>query len=470
MSAERWLRPAYGGLIALVVLTPLPLGSHRPWAWTLLAVGVGGLLLLWVWGATRPDATTESVPRELRIPMMLFASVCLWAAVQAVPWTPSAWHHPLWAQAGGALGQDLVGCISVNPEATVTALLRLLSYGGVFWLALQLCRDRGLALHALTWIAAAGAIYSAYGLAVQLSGSNRILWLEKWAYRDVVTSTLVNRNHYATYAGLTLICAGALLLQGVGALLRAPLPPRLRIRGVVAHLLGPALPLTGALLVIATALLMTESRAGVLSTLVGVIVLLGSLFVAPALPLRSAGFLLSGLAAIVGTVFWVGGENLSRRLAATEAEELTSRSRGAVYTLVARGIGDAPLLGTGYGSFRDVFPLYRDDTVSSHGVWEQAHSTYLENALELGLPAATALCGAILGCALCAARGLRRRRRTPTHAAVGVAATALVGLHAAVDFSLQIPAVAVTYAFLLGTACAQSFPSPDRRPCRPQAP
>jgi cellulose synthase/poly-beta-1,6-N-acetylglucosamine synthase-like glycosyltransferase/O-antigen ligase len=468
-NGERLLRPAYGGLIALVVLAPLPLGSHRPWAWTLLAVGIGVLLLLWVWAAARADAPAESVPRELRIPMLLFAAVCLWAGVQALPWTPGAWHHPLWAQAGEALGRDLVGRISANPEETGTALLRLLSYGGVFWLALQLCRDPRRARRALTLIAAAGAIYAAYGLGVRLSGSNRILWLEKWAYRDVVTSTFVNRNHYATYAGLTLICAGALLLQRVGALLRSPAGLRARIRGVLIHLLGPALPLTGGLLVIATALLLTESRAGVLSTLIGVIALLGSLFLARALPLRSAGALLGMLAVIGGAVFWMSGENLSRRLAATEVEELTSHSRGAVYTLVARAIRDTPLLGTGYGSFPDVFPLYRDGSVSSHGVWAQAHSTYLENALELGIPAAAALCGAVLGCALYSARGLRRRRRDPTHAAVGVAATALLGAHAAVDFSLQLPAVAVTYAFLLGTACAQSFPSGEQCAAEPRA-
>jgi hypothetical protein len=42
---------------------------------------------------------------------------------------------------------------------------------------------------------------------------------------------------------------------------------------------------------------------------------------------------------------------------------------------------------------------------------------------------------------------------------VGLAVTALVAAHATVDFSLQIPAVSYAYAFLLGIACAQSFPS-----------
>ena len=36
---------------------------------------------------------------------------------------------------------------------------------------------------------------------------------------------------------------------------------------------------------------------------------------------------------------------------------------------------------------------------------------------------------------------------------------ALVGLHALVDFSLQIPAVAILYACILGIGCAQASSS-----------
>ena len=40
-----------------------------------------------------------------------------------------------------------------------------------------------------------------------------------------------------------------------------------------------------------------------------------------------------------------------------------------------------------------------------------------------------------------------------------VAATALVALHSLVDFSLQIPAVAIMYATILGIGYAQAFPT-----------
>ena len=83
--------------------------------------------------------------------------------------------------------------------------------------------------------------------------------------------------------------------------------------------------------------------------------------------------------------------------------------------------------------------------------------------LVLGLPAMLALNLAIALLAAEALRGLWRRRRDRTAPALGVAATALVGVHAFFDFSLQMPAVSALYAFIMGLAVAQAFPQARRR-------
>lgn len=451
----------FWGLAALVVLAPLPLGSNRPWAWFLLAMGVGALLTLWFAGMAFARQSPPVPADRFRLTLLLFGWVCLWVLVQWAPWTPTSWHHPLWADARRVLGQDLAGRISVNPERTLEALVRLLSYGGVFWLSLQLCRDFERARRGLQLIVYAGALYALYGLFVQFSGSEKILWMDKWAYQGVVTSTFVNRNSYATYAGLGLVCAFALTLNKFRGVLSANAPARVKMRLWVEQLLGPAAPLLVATLVIATALLLTESRAGTLSTLFGLLVLLLTALLGRMITKRQVRALSLMLLMAGVLVFLLSGANLAQRLMRTDSEELTHRGRGAVYALVVRAIGDAPLLGTGYGSFRDVFPLYRDATIDGPRAWEQAHNTYLENALELGIPAAVALWGAVLGCARCCWLGVRLRRRNRLYPAVGVAATALVAAHSTVDFSLQIPAVSVTYAFILGIACAQSYPTGD---------
>ena len=453
----------FWGLAALVVLAPLPLGSNRPWAWFLLATGVGGLLALWFAGMALAGRPQPVPAQRFRVALILFAYVCVWAAVQWAPWTPTSWHHPIWADARPLLGPDLAGRISVNPEQTLVALIRLFCYGGVFWLSLQLGCGLERARRGLRLIVYAGALYALYGVFVQFSGSETILWMDKWAYRGMLTSTFVNRNSYATYAGLTLVCAAALFLKEFEDVSSANVPARVKVRFFVERLFGSAAPLFVAMLIIITALLLTGSRAGTLSTLLGLLALALTTLRGRALAARRAGVLSLLLFLVGAAVFSMSGDKLAERLARSEAGEVTGRGRGAVYAIVVRALGDAPLLGTGYGSFRDVFPLYRDASVDDLLVWDKAHSTYLENALELGIPAATALCGAVLSCARCCWLGIRQRRRNRIYPAIGVATTALVAVHSTVDFSLQIPAVSVTYAFILGVACAQSFPTRDLR-------
>ena len=58
-----------------------------------------------------------------------------------------------------------------------------------------------------------------------------------------------------------------------------------------------------------------------------------------------------------------------------------------------------------------------------------------------------------------------RHRRAAFLPCLGVAATVLAGAHGAVDYGIQIPAVAATYAAIMGAACAQAFrlEIPERR-------
>ena len=79
-----------------------------------------------------------------------------------------------------------------------------------------------------------------------------------------------------------------------------------------------------------------------------------------------------------------------------------------------------------------------------------------QRVFELGVPAALALFASIGGLALMCLRGWRRRHRDWVYPALGVAASVLVGIHALFDFSLQIPAVAILYACIMGIGCAQS--------------
>ena len=136
--------------------------------------------------------------------------------------------------------------------------------------------------------------------------------------------------------------------------------------------------------------------------------------------------------------------------------------RAETYKQTIIAVEDHAFLGAGLGGFPQIFPLYRDTSELRNKHVSRAHNTYLEIALELGLPAAICLTLSLGLLAWGCGRGVYRRSRDRHFAALGLSASVLVGLHSMVDFSLQIPAVTVAYMFLMGVAVAQSFSSRRR--------
>ncbi|NNJ65231.1 MAG: hypothetical protein HKP16_06675, partial [Xanthomonadales bacterium] len=200
-------------LMLVVVLSPLPLGSNREWSWTLCALLVSLITLLWVVTRSWRGGEVQRVMHPA-IPL-LFLAACAWVVVQAAVWAPQSWGHPLWGQAAAVLGIELPGLVSLSAEDSWTALLRLLSYALVFFLAFQLGRERSRAHAMMLWLATAGVVYALFGLVVFWSGES-----PEWLFRGEVLlpdlrSTFINRNHFATWQGLTLLCAIVLLYMRI---------------------------------------------------------------------------------------------------------------------------------------------------------------------------------------------------------------------------------------------------------------
>jgi O-antigen ligase len=437
-------------ILLIFVLAPLPFGSNRPWAWSMLALVTGALLVSWAWRSWRSGAQPAVTPGRIRGPLLLFLLVCLYVALQTVPGLPDELANPYWRLPADVLGVEPHNSISIAPTGTTTALMRLLSYGAIFWLALQSFRSVDQADRAVFVIALAGAGYSAYGLLMHFSGAELILWFSKWDHLGSVTGTFANRNHFATFTGLGLLCALAYLARQ-NSVARTPWA------ALAAFLLRPRADLFVLLAVLPitlVSLVLSQSRAGVVSTLAACSVFCAGL----AWQSRRQRPLWLGFCgaflASAGLYLALAGDSLFHRIAQLLDPE-TVEYRFPAWRAILEAIGDFPLLGVGYGAFEDVFKIYRPPEVTVY--FDTAHSTYLENSLELGLPAALALWSAMAWVALICLRALRRRHPTRLYAWAAACVTILVGLHAAFDFSLQIPAVALTYAAILGIGCSQSW-------------
>jgi O-antigen ligase len=211
--------------------------------------------------------------------------------------------------------------------------------------------------------------------------------------------------------------------------------------------------LIGAGLLILVALLGTLSRGGILSTAVAVFAVLALTATRQSQKRSERIEAIVFVAVAVAIAFVLFGDRFVGRIAESGLDD---SSRVAVYLITLRAIIDAPLLGFGYGTFADVFPMYRDQSIPPFETWELAHNTYLEVWLGLGLLFGTALMAAIGLLALKCVAGAVKRQRAAIAPIVATAATLLVGAHALVDFSLQMEGVALTFMALLGAGVAQS--------------
>jgi O-antigen ligase len=225
----------------------------------------------------------------------------------------------------------------------------------------------------------------------------------------------------------------------------------------IAATAGPAGAWVAAAFVLAMALVLTGSRGGILASTAGVLAwaVLGLM---RGRSVRAGIGVLIALVA-VGCAILTFGDLLAERLL---QEGLRASDRLAVYRLTLVSILDLPWTGFGYGTFKTVFPMYRDASLSFFGIWDKAHNTYLEIIQGLGIPMAT-LYFVMLSIlvARCAYAALVRQRGA-TAPLVATSATVIVVLHSFVDFSMQIQAVALTWTALLAAGNAQFWSSAHR--------
>jgi O-antigen ligase len=197
--------------------------------------------------------------------------------------------------------------------------------------------------------------------------------------------------------------------------------------------------------------LLSGSRGGIASTVLGLLV-----FTALTRKQQFAeqrGAIIAVGALLVAATFLAFGDAVAGKIT---QEGFRDESRMAVYLIAIRSIIDAPLLGYGYGTFADVFPMFRDQSVSTWAKWSMAHNTYLEVLQGLGLLFGLMLVASVVALVLRCVKGAMTREMNETLPRVAASVACLLGLHSLVDFSLQMQAIAITFMALLGAGVAQS--------------
>lgn len=449
LAAPHWARPWEGGYCALVLLALLSNGANATLPLALCLWLAGGLCIAALFVLGRPERTRM----VFSVGVGTFLASTIWIGMQVMP-LPAGFGSPVWQQLP-AFGIESSSRISVAPAETIAGWLRLTLPFLAFLSGLLIFRTDEQAQRAFRFAARAGGVLAALCLVQFLIVPDRLVFAERESFDDSFTFVFVNRNTAATCLGLLALMLFAAARQEwlsldrqriLGWILNGvPLSKSVRLRPFILE--------TALLLIVLLCLAMTKSRGGIACTAIaaGVVVALMSWYggngAAAGFSRRRRSILrkIVHAAAYMLAVFAAVALFAPRAILRSEVEGVED-ARFCIMEGLFSAARDNWLTGGGFGAFTFVFNPYRDPACGIRSVWDKAHNTVLEGFIGLGI--------AFLPLMLVGAwillrsyrTGLRERKSLVAYPIVGFGGLCLVFLHSLLDFSLQIPGVAIVYA------------------------
>lgn len=461
----------FAGLAALMLWAPLPLGSNRFWAVGLLLTAALVLLLctVWAWRSSGQHALQRL--SRFTWPLCLLGGMAALAWLQTAP-LPAAWIAAISPKAAAA--QMPAEWMTLSLDVYQSRYMASLSfvYLSVFGIALLTVRNAArldrLAL-VLVWSGVMQAALAA--VLLSLKAEYRIFYVNI-SHHDAIGS-FVNRNHLAGYLCMTLSVGIGLMLARLGDGQVRYANWQARLAATLEFILSPKMRLRMLLIVMVIGLVLTRSRMGN-GAFFSAMLIVGT--VAMALGRKNAPqtmILIASLVVIdvfvVGT--WVGVEKVVDRIQGTEImtsenalqESFEARSEAARTALAI--VRDYPLLGTGGGSFYNIFLSYRTPQYG-YAYVDHTHNDFVEIATDFGL-AGLGILGLLVTSTLWTVLKVMKKRKSslPWGVAFGVAMSIVaLAVHSTVDFNLQIPSNALTITVILAMGwIAIELPSPGRQ-------
>lgn len=438
VSPQRYRSLCRTGLAAVLFLAALLNGSVSP-PYSQIAGCLAALLALMCLPVKITSAALRRLVTGISLILVLAA---LWVGLQAMP-LPLGYGHPIWQEVSPFLPVTS-GYLSISPNRTLAALPALVLPGLVFICTVLLCQSSHSAKRIWHLLALTGAAIVLLSITLEAFFPEAQFFSTYQVGYGSFSGVFVNRNVSASYFGLTAFAlAGSALILAAGRKRRNPERPSR----------SALLPTLVWLMLFATliAIIATRSRAGTIFSLPLLFLCLGIIFAKARHHRRTARVL-----AVLGGGFVLlvlFGEPVFSRLDGTPQD-----LRWCTWASTIQGISDHPWAGTGFATFIEAFPAYRDPgCLGTEGTWHRAHNSFLELSFGIGLPAAALLLG--LGYRLLLQScftGLRRRKSLRAIPVLTLGALGFVSVHSLADFPLQIPGVAYYFAALMGAGCAIS--------------
>jgi O-antigen ligase len=414
------------GIFGLLLFGPLAFGAVEPWAIFVLETGATLLLLLWI-AKELADGKINIRWNPVFLPMGVFGALIV---VQIV-FRRTAYRHD-----------------------TVSLGLLYLALGALCFLTGQTLVRSAQARRLALIFSVYGAAIAIFALLQGISPNGKLYWLRQPRMGGWIYGPYVNHNHYA---GLMEMLVPVPLIV---SLTRMAAP---KVRAVAA---------ASAAVMVGT-IFLSGSRGGMLAIMVELIIL-AALMAKQKRGLPTAIGIGIFLSIIVSMLIWVGGTQLSERIASVGPGhiELSGDIRSDINRDGLHMFLKRPILGWGLGGFPVVYPQFR--TFYTNFFINEAHDDYLQLLVEMGLLGF----GTMIWFLVTLYRhAVKKIGSWPSDISGALTLACLLGLsgilvHSFVDFNLQIPANAALF-YVMGTVAASepfAKPARKRRPIRTEPP
>jgi O-antigen ligase len=452
-----------GGILFLLVFTPLAFGSVQDWSAAVMDAAAYTVLGLWLISRYHQDQVRLQDRRLLGLIAACAGIVLLQIVPLPAPLlktlSPSTWG--VYRDFSGA-PPDAWHSISIHPWATQQGILRMFSYASVFIVIINHVREQEQINRMVKAIVALGAFVVVFALVQKATWNGRIYWVYPTEAHDEtvrnfsIWGPFVNRNHFAGYIAMIIPLGLALFLYRItrsGRFSHRSWTNRLTtlLSSSGFFVMG----IWGILsLVMTAAVFMTLSRGGIISLTCSVAVLFFLTRQRKRLGRITAPFAVLGLLLSLMIVI-AGWDRLAERF--EQLAEDRTLQRADVWKDSLHIIQDFPLLGTGLGTFGSIYSRYQ-----THGTtrsFDHAHNDFVELLTDTGLigfVAVVAMAGVFLVMVI---RQWRTRHRTYVKAlgAGGIASCVSLLIHGITDFNFHIPANAMLWTIVAGITYAVVF-------------
>ncbi|MDD2752119.1 MAG: O-antigen ligase family protein [Candidatus Omnitrophica bacterium] len=417
LSGENICTFLIAGLVYfLLILSPFAYGSVEILPLTILETL--SFVILFIWLLKLLFISEQSpVKAFFWFPLLIFISLVIFQLIllpKTILGTLSPKHLYIYANfLPPEVASRIQYCISVYREATTAKLLELLSYAAVFFVLVNNLESKQQIRQLVIFIVSLGFLVSIFGIAKNF------------------TYPFINRNHYAGYLEMILFLGIGLLLTDMD-----------RQKRVVFSFMA---------VIMILGILLSLSRAGFFSFLISLAIMFYLLRLRRTIKKRSALVLSLFIFALVFLLFAGAGPFWERILTMFRQESITAETRWLIWKDTFKIISDFPVFGSGLGTFRNIYPMYK--TITSQAVFAQAHSDVLQLISETGFlgfgMAFLFLC--LFFKDIFTAWFSRHHPFFKGITLGGICAIISILVHSFFDFNLQIPANAMLLTIVMAT-------------------